>query len=285
MVDGFLSNGLEGASLGPGATNGMAEAVQIRLPREAQRQDLRTRLLRTGRTDRSSAELRRLLDRDRTVTVTFDQEVAVERRDIPFITPVHALARVAVGYWQDREDPLVAQLRVTTDTVGQGRYLFAFERWEELAARPTLQLVGVAVTLDDGTPAANVSDQLFDLIRVAANVPTSAPVPVPDRSRDALDRYAFERRRLAIQELQYSNASTVDQRLASLDAYYRGLTNSLDRVLETSNDPRILKMKHSERERREAEHADLKSKIESRRDADIVSDRIAVGVLEVANAK
>ena len=43
-------------------------------------------------------------------------------------------------------------------------------------------------------------------------------------------------------------------------------------------------MKRSERERREREHARRRAELDRRRDADIVSERIAVGVLEVSHA-
>ena len=75
-----------------------------------------------------------------------------------------------------------------------------------------------------------------------------------------------------------------DQRLASLDLYYRALIAQLDGVLASSTNERIARMKTSERERREHEHARRRAELDRRRDADIVSERIAVGVLEVSHA-
>lgn len=283
VVDGFLQAGLGGGSLSP--SDRTKRTMQLHLAQSAQRDELRRRLLTLPRSDRTVNELRRALAEGRSMTLTFDQETAVEQRDVAFITPVHALARVACQYWRDREEPLVAQLATSEPTIASGRYLFAFERWEELAGRPAVHLVGIAVRLEDGADAPGVADRLLDVVRTADAVPEAAPVPVPPEAREALDRQAHRRRREAIAALQSTNAALIDQRLASLDLYYRGLLAQLDGVLAASTDVRISRMKTSERERRQAEHASRRQELEGRRDADIVAERIAVGVLEVQHAE
>ena len=76
----------------------------------------------------------------------------------------------------------------------------------------------------------------------------------------------------------------MDQRLASLDLFYRGLLAQLDSVLSASTDPKIIRMKTSERDRHRHEHRRRRAELERRRDADIVSTRIAMGVVEVRDA-
>jgi hypothetical protein len=83
--------------------------------------------------------------------------------------------------------------------------------------------------------------------------------------------------------LQETNAALVEQRLASLDLYYRGLDAQLEAVLAASTNARITVMKTAERVRREAEHMRARGELESRRDADIIAARIAVGVIEVSH--
>ncbi|MFL5911204.1 MAG: helicase-related protein [Gaiellaceae bacterium] len=281
VVEGFLQGGLGGASLSPNSADRTKRTMELRLAQSAQREELRRRLLPLPRSDRSVNELRRALGAGASITLTFDQEAALEQRDVAFITPVHALSRVACQYWRDKRNPLVAQLATTDQAIAPGRYLFAFERWEELAGRPAVHLVGIAVRLEDGADAPGVAERLVEMVRTADAVPKAAPVPVPVEARQALDRQAHWRRREAIGKLQTTNAALIDQRLASLDLYYRGLLAQLDSVLAASSDPRIARMKTSERERREAEHASRRQDLERRRDADIVAERIAVGVLEV----
>jgi uncharacterized membrane protein len=112
----------------------------------------------------------------------------------------------------------------------------------------------------------------------------TAPVPASAEAADALDRHAHALRQAAIAELQESNSALVDQRLASLDVFYRGLLAQLDSVLSSSTQPKIIRMKNSERDRHRHEHQRRSVELERRRDADIVSTRIAAGVIEVRNA-
>ncbi len=77
----------------------------------------------------------------------------------------------------------------------------------------------------------------------------------------------------------------LDRTFAALaDPTRRALIAQLDGVLASSTNERIARMKKSERERREREHARRRAELDGRRDADIVSERIAVGILEVCHA-
>lgn len=241
-------------------------------------------LSRLPRSDRTALELRKALGDNASVRLTFDQELAVARREIQFVTPVHPLARLAVGFWRNRTDSLVAQLSLTDPAIPAGRYLFALERWDELAARPGVRLVPVAVGFDDAGPADHVAERLLAAVRFADAVPEIAPGPVSTEAADTLDRHAHELRQAAIAQLQETNGALVDQRLASLDLFYRGLLAQLDSVLKASVDPKIIRMKTSERDRHLHEHQRRRAELERRRDADIVSTRIALGVLEVRDA-
>lgn len=283
LVQGFLKEGLLGASL-KAAKPDAEHVLQLPLRQANQREALRRRLAALPRSDRTVNELRRAISDQQPITLTFDQQTAVERRDIAFITPIHALARVARAYWEELEQPLVTNLRAQDSSVEPGRYLFAFERWEEVASRPAVRLVGIAVRLEDGTDAPIVGDRLLQLVRGAESAPEDIQVSIPSDVFSALDRQAQERRQEAIELLRRTNAALVDQRLTSLDIYYRGVLGQLDSAVSGSADVRIARMKQSERERREAEHERRRSELESRRDADILADRIAVGIIEVTYA-
>ena len=283
LVECFLPGGLGGGSLAPDPTDPTKRLLQLRLT-QAERDQLRHRLAALPRADRSVSELKKGLGEPR-LLLTFDQQVALERRDIAFITPVHALARVAAQYWGEQVDPLVAQVATTDPSIPAGRYLVAFERWEALGSRPTVHLMGIAVSLDDGRDADDVADRLVALVRAADSIPATAPVPIPSAARDALERQAHERRQRAIADLRETNTALVDQRLASLDLYYRGLDAQLQSVLAASTNARITVMKTAERERREAEHRRARAELERCRDADIIAERVAVGVIEVSGGQ
>lgn len=285
IVEGFLRDQLHGGSLRPEPSDSTSHVYELRLRRSEHREELRSMLSRLPRSDRTAVELRKALGDDAPIWLTFDQELAVARREIQFITPVHPLARLAVGFWKSRTDPLVAHLSLTDAAmIPAGRYLFALERWEELAARPGARLAPIAVGFDNANPADHVAERLLAAVRFADAVPDTAPGAVSAEAADALDRHAHDLRQAAIAELQETNSALVDQRLASLDLFYLGMLAQLDAVLSASTDPKIIRMKTSERDRHRHEHRRRRAELERRRDADIVSTRIAIGVVEVRDA-
>jgi len=284
IVEGFLRDQLHGGSLRPEPSDSTGLVFDLQLRLAEHREELRSMLSRLPRSDRTAIELRKALSDKAPVRLTFDQELAVERREIQFVTPVHPLARLAVAFWRSRTDPLVAQLSLTDAVIPAGRYLFALERWDELAARPGARLVPVAVGFDNAAPADPVAERLLAAVRFADAVPEIAAGPVSTEATDALDRRAHELRQAAIAQLQETNSALVDQRLASLDLFYGGLLAQLDSVLGASTDPKIIRMKTSERDRHHHEHQRRRVELQRRRDADIVSTRIAMGIVEVRDA-
>ena len=284
LVEGFLRNQLHGGSLRPEPSDSTGLVFELHLRLAEHREELRSMLSGVPRSDRTAIELRKALGDKAPLRLTFDQELAVARREVQFVTPVHPLARLAVGFWRNRTDALVAQLSLTDAAIPAGRYLFALERWEELAARPGARLVPVAVGFDDAAPADHVAERLLAAVRFADAVPQIAPGPVSTEAAEALDSHAHELRQATIAQLQETNNALVDQRLASLDLFYRGLLTQLDSVLSASTDPKIIRMKTSERDRHHHEHQRRRAELQRRRDADIVSTRIAMGVVEVRDA-
>jgi ATP-dependent helicase HepA len=283
IVDGFLRDQLRG-SLRTAPSDSAALVFDLQLRRSEHREELRSMLSRLPRSDRTAIELRKALGATAPIRLTFDQELAVERREIQFVTPVHPLARLAVDFWRNRTDPLVAQLSLTDAAIPAGRYLFALERWDELAARPGARLVPVAVGIDDAAPADDIAERLLAAVRFADAIPETAAGPVPTDAADALDRHAHELRQAAIAQLQETNSAQVDQRLASQELFYRALLAQLDAVLSASTDPKIIRMKISERDRHRHEHQRRIAELQRHRDADIVATRIAMGIVEVCDA-
>lgn len=280
IVDGFLRDQLRG-SLRPTPSDSTGRIFDLQLRRGEDREELRSMLSRLPRSDRNALELRKTLGATAPIRLTFDQELAAEQREIQFVTPVHPLARLAVNFWRNRTDPLVAQFSVSGTAIPAGRYLFALERWDELGAREGARLVPVAVEFDTAAPAGPAAEHLLAAIRFADAAPEITPEPVPPGATDALDRQAHELRQAAIAELQDTNSALVDQRLASLDLFYQGLLAQLDAVLGATTDEKIIRMKTSERDRHRHEHQRRRADLERQRDADIVATRIAIGILEV----
>jgi len=68
--------------------------------------------------------------------VTFDQKIALENRQIPFITPLHPLARAAVNALKAINTPLVSSISIKNNEIPEGKFLFICELWDFLGIHP-----------------------------------------------------------------------------------------------------------------------------------------------------
>jgi len=98
-----------------------------------------------------------------------------------------------------------------------------------------------------------------------------------------LDEEAHRQRENALQELRTRNEILITRKLASLDAYHRNRLKRIEMELASNPDERIQIMKTAERNRAESDYEGKRQAIEKRRSADILSQRIAAGILEVSN--
>jgi ATP-dependent helicase HepA len=260
---------------------------RLRLNQEA-RARLAHQLRNRQPTDRSLAEFRRWLDAGETnLLLTFSQEVALERRDLPFITPVHPLARLATEHLKQRHKPLAAWLRVRSATVPSGTFVFACDLWETVAITPGIQIVGLAWDLKKNRPAEEISAQLLPLLAQGefSTAPTDPPPPGAQEAISSLDVWMHRERDTALTELRVRNEQLVTRKLASLDAYQQNRLARIEKELSAAREERIIRMKTSEKARAERDHLARRQEIEARRNADIIRDRIAIGILEVHDGR
>ena len=237
-------------------------------------------------TDRSLTEVRRWLDGgEPNLAVTFSQQLALERRELPFITPVHPLARLATEHLKQRTKPLAAHLSVQIADVRAGRYVFVSELWETISIRPEIRLVSFAWSLSERRLAPDMSDRLLGLLKQAqsSNAPVALPANAADEALAALDEETHRQRDAALAELLARNEQMVTRKLASLDAYQQNRLARIERELSTAREERINRMKTSEKARAERDYGSRREEIEKRRNADIVRERVAVGILEVTH--
>lgn len=234
--------------------------------------------------DRTSVLFQRFLDGDEPLLpVTFDQAFALDRRDLVFVTPVHPLARVATRYWTRQQTPMVARLLVESDDQPAGRYLFICDLWETIAMHPEVRIVAHAWDIDRAIPAPSVAAGLIALLAHAET--DTRPVHLPDdalnTALEALEEVAHTQHAAALVTLGERNDQIIARRVASLTSYYAARTQTLERSIAIAQDPRIRRMRQSERDRAEREHEARMREIDARRDADIVTRRVATGILTI----
>lgn len=263
--------------------NSSQKAVVTLRASQQDRERLLGDLKKLGQQDRTTRDLQRWLEGDVPhLAVTFDQEHALEDRKIPYITPVHPLARMAAAFLAT-EAELCVRARLADGAAAPGRYVFACHRWERIAFRSETRLVTSAWCLDtDGLDNA-LARLVPRLLASASRDHAPELVSKPDRERalQALEDRMWERRAKALSDLGTANRQLVDQKLASLDRYYERRLQRADEELNAASETRILNMKRGERERIRREWETKRGEIEAKRNVDILLGRVAYGVIEV----
>jgi ATP-dependent helicase HepA len=270
------------------AQDGRDELIhRIRLNRDG-RSAMLPRIRMTNVTGRPLTQFVRWLEGDDPhLLVTFDQQYAAEHRDVPFITPIHPLARAAAGYWDKQQSDLVAHLTATSNDVRAGRYAFAAYLWETIAIRPEVRLVTIAWDIDRSQPAHGVAESLLSILKDATDIQygTEFDGEAANAVTNRIDEEAHQRRTQALAELREHNSNLVDRRIASLDAFYQSRLRRIQSDHESATNPRIIRMRSAEREGVEREYAQRLAALQQRRNADIISQRIASGLLEITRGE
>ncbi len=280
MVAQFLRKSSVGGALG--SLDGGARKLRLT---GAGRDEL-SRLLREHGTGRSNQAFLASLEAGDEVRLTFEQVVASEQRAIEFITPAHPLAQLAVGYWASAEEPLVGGVRVQSPTARPGKYVFVCELWETIAARPQTRLRCFAIESETGSLDAGVGENLLDLLQSAGPIDRDSLPISEERIGECLHELlsvSESQRSDVISELRGSNDVLIDRRSASLQSYY---SHRLDRVradLEAATEPRIVRMKQAELARIESEFEKRSEALRAARELEILTERVAAGVMEVAD--
>ncbi len=280
MIQFFLTRPEYGGALE--ADRDKPAQFRLRLNKEA-RAALAQKLRSWLPPDRALTAFRRWLDgAEPHLLVTFDQATAVEYRELPFITPVHPLARLATEALKHPPQSLAARLRVNSTDVPAGIYVFVCDLWETVAVRPEVRLVPLAWSLSGQCSAPDVARRLLLLLnRTETAVTPVSGLPGVELAIAGLDECIHRERDIALATLTAHNARLVELKLASLDAYHRNRLARIQTELANAREDRIRRMKTAELARAERDHVARRAEIERRRQADIIRERVAVGILEV----
>ena len=104
------------------------------------------------------------------------------------------------------------------------------------------------------------------------------------RLLEALDSTSDALRREQVGELEMANELQVSRRLASLTSFHEGRRRRVSAELDGASEPRIVRMKTSELARLERDFEQRKAALERARRTEILSVRVAAGLLEVTSA-
>lgn len=257
--------------------------VKIRSSRE-DKEKLLEDLGKLGRQDRQTLEFIRWLEgAEPYLTVTFDQETALEQRDIPFITPVHPLTKIAISYWNLPEGSLFTYLEVEDKDAEPGSYAFAYYLWETISLHSEVRLLPMVWNLNEEKIEDAISQKLSQLLKLSSPVTTHLSLPQKqiEHVLHNLEEVIHEERSKEVEKLRKTNYQLAEQQLATLERYYQRRFARVEEELASATDDRIRRMKESEQARIQREWEHKKQEIEERKKADIISRRVAYGIMEV----
>ncbi len=281
LVERYLANpGIVG-TLHP--TVDVPEILHLKLNRDS-RHELAVRVRALAAPNQNTLEFARELESDGKVLVTFDQYTAVEHRSTAFITPIHALAQLSVTQFAPQPVPIVGTIELRSPSYRTGTYVFVAEIWETIAIRPDVRLMCVAVDVTTGQVEPEVGNAIPSILSAPVTCAMEASPPgaeLVDRAAEIATAHLQRKRRSSIDELVSMNDSLLQRKLSSLLASNDARLQRINNDLETATDVRIIKMKTAQRARVETQLAAELRKLEDRRDVDIVTHRIAAGILAV----
>ena len=241
-------------------------------------------LQKLRKNDRQTIELKRWLESSELyLTATFDQEIALENRTMPFITPIHPLTKMATKYWTLDSNELLTHIEVKDPSLKPGIYQFAYYLWETVAERTELLLFPLVWDPETEQIDNILPMQLSRLIKKGSNDPAiiSWPPEKTEHGLHQLEESAHDSRIKELEKLRERNNQLIDHRLTKITAYYeRRIAVTIEEISRTSNE-KIRKMKNSMLDRLERELKQKRAELEQKKIADIISQRIAQGMLVI----
>ena len=281
MIKLYVGQDAIGGGLAPFFSK-QAEYHRLRLNEDA-RSAVLSDVVALNRNDRSTVDFKRWLGgSEARLTLTYDRETALDQRNLPFITPVHPLAKAAIKFWTDVSKPLVASLSLTDATLQAGLYLFVLELWETVAVRSEVQLKTFLWNVGRQKVSSEISS-LLPLLERACDLPNSQWIQEIDLQLclEMVDEHAHMLRLNALEQLKPRNDNLLNRQLASLRGYYLNRIARVETELSQSTNEQILIMRRSEKSRIELEFKRKQHDIERRRDCDILTNRIALGIIQI----
>ncbi len=218
-------------------------------------------------------------------TVTFSQTEALEDRQVPFITPVHVLSKMAIDSWGPINAPFFTRVKVKgkDTTLKPGTYIFALYKWEVLGVRPSIQLVP---QLWDLTQGKQVPIHLNDLLQClfshdAVSVDDAFPMSTIELVLNELDTAIHARRQEELHLLSQKYGELFKRKLASVETRYKLQIKSIEKQIQLIGNPSIRRLKESHKSRLHWELESKRATISQKSRPDIVIGLLAYGVMEI----
>lgn len=281
MIEFFVEQPEIGGKLTRDEKN--AGLYRLRLKKES-RQVLLERVQSDERPDRATLVFTRWLQGEEPfLMVTFDQKSALENRQIPFITPLHPLARAAVNAIEAINTPLVSWISIKDSDLPEGRFLFICELWDFLGIHPEVRMVNLCWDINRNEINEPLSSKLIGLLGSSQNNNEFIPIGGAKINEiySQLDEVFQNHRREILKRYIERNDFLINRKISGLEVWYKTRIQRLDAELPLVRNDRIRRMKEAERSNIEKDYQQKRKDLEASKVADITTRRLAAGILEV----
>lgn len=219
--------------------------------------------------------------------MTLDQKIALENRQIPFITPLHPLTRAAVNSLKAINTPLVSCIPIKNNEIPEGKFLFICELWDFLGIHPEVRMVNLCWDVNRNEVNEQLSSKLIGVLGSFQDNPEFIPIggSIINEKYNKLDIIFQTHRREMLKRHIERNDFMVNRKISGLEVWYKTRIQRVDAELPLTNDDRIRRMKEAERANIEKDHQLKRKELEEKKVADITTRRIAVGILEVIHGE
>jgi hypothetical protein len=234
----------------------------------------------------------------RVLEVTFQADVALERRSLEFLTMYHPITQTIVRFYEEHQDQMhpVSAVGVSSSDIDadpkveyRGTYLFQLVLLESTGFRPGQDLDAAFISLDGHrTLTEDLSESVLSAMvatgKRLVNIP-SVPPEALDILVHSLDEEIVRRIQKRREELRRTNAAIIEDRLDSLTRSYEAKASKKEALLENAKrlhrERQYIRMLEGGLRNLKAAFGQRRAELEKNRDSDIAFRPLAAGLVRI----
>ena len=282
-VDTFIKNKFPGTRL----EHDEDDPTCALIPGEDLKRYMRDFIIRTRSSDQSSNEFLRRITNNRMIPLTYNSEIAYERKLVDFITLRHPLTLAALSYWKQQpgEGLPVYEVTIETENGHSGDYYFFIMLFHSEGMQQNSQLVPILVNKDGVEIDVKMQGNFMRLLQGASPNGVIEDEPFDEgefnEARQLVLQHAANQRNQRETELQRSNDALANARLNALEQTFQIKSSKVEEYLHNATDLRIKRMRESQLRNIESKYRDSVKKIDDQRKVSVSYSLELAGVATI----
>lgn len=251
--------------------------------------DLKTFVMQRLKNDATALQFLKKLRSGKEIPLTFNSELAFQRKLLEFITPRHPLARAAMDYWEHKSLGIrrISQLRVASDSLKPDDYVFFLFSLDSVGVDRDSRLIPVCVSMTTGDVYNDLNKQFMRLIQTCSSPSHKQNgVFTDNRIREFEDnafRYMQIERDILHKDLLTSNEAIVNARLNAVEQSYLAKKRCVENKRNIVANASIKRMYDGQLRNMDAKHRAKLNEINEKNKVDVTFSLLLKGYVEVVN--